>query len=160
MRVTDPLLLARIDELQLNYVRALDQRDMQGWAACFGEQASYICISHENEEQGLELAIMLDDSRARILDRVTYVTKVWAGTFEDYSTRHFVQRLSCQEDRNGLLGVESNFMIAYTTSRGRSEILVAGVYHDLIETGARMSFRSKRAVLDTILTPRYLVYPV
>ena len=79
------LLLARVDEPQLNDVRALYQRDMQGRAACVREQASYIWISHENEEQGRQLPIMLDDSRARILDGVTDVTKVWAGTFEDHS---------------------------------------------------------------------------
>ena len=157
----DPTILARIDALQIDYVRALDRRDLQGWADCFGESGSYTCISRENEEQGLALAIMLDDSRARILDRVSYITKVWAGTFEDYTTRHFVQRLTCAQAASGLVTVESNFMLAYTTARGRSELLVAGLYHDEIELGVeRALFRSKRAVLDTTTTPRYLVYPV
>lgn len=152
---------AQIDALQLRYARALDTRDMTGWAGCFGETGSYICIARENVEQDLPVAIMMDDSLARIRDRVTYVTKVWAGTFEDYQTRHFVQRIACAPNGEGLYAVESNFLVAYTNARGRSEILVAGIYEDEIELGrGAASFRAKKAVLDTVTTPRYLVYPV
>jgi anthranilate 1,2-dioxygenase small subunit len=161
LRVTDAATLARVDALQLRYVRALDRRDMTGWAGCFGETGSYICIARENVEQNLPVAIMMDDSLARIRDRVTYIAKVWAGTFEDYQTRHFVQRLLCMPRDKGLIAVESNFLVAYTTARGRSEILVSGTYEDEIElTGDDARFRAKKAVLDTVTTPRYLVYPI
>ena len=153
--------LARIDALQQRYARVLDTRDMAGWAGCFSENGSYICIPRENVEQDLPVALMMDDSLARIHDRVTYITKVWAGTFEDYRTRHFVQRTDCRPCGTGLVTVESNFLVAYTTARGRSEILVAGTYEDAIELGrGDARFRAKKAVLDTATTPRYLVYPV
>lgn len=154
-------IIERVDALQLAYIRALDNRDMAGWADCFGDPGAYVCIARENEEQSLQLAIMLDDNRERILDRVTYVTKIWVGIFEDYRTRHFVQRVRCVAKSPSLVEVESNFMVAYTTTKGRSEILVAGSYTDeIVIDGASARFRSKRAVLDTDITPRYLVYPV
>ena len=157
----DAAALARIDALQLRYIRALDTRDMAGWAACFGEETSYVCVARENVEQDLPVAIMMDDSLARIRDRVTYITKVWAGTYEDYQTRHFVQRLDCSLRGASTVAVESNFLVAYTTARGRSEILVSGTYEDEIElAGGAAKFRAKKAVLDTVTTPRYLVYPV
>jgi 3-phenylpropionate/cinnamic acid dioxygenase small subunit len=156
-----PELLAQVDALQVSYIRALDRHDMDAWAACFADECSYVCISRENEEQGLPVAIMMDDSRARIGDRVTYITKIWAGTFEDYATRHFVQRLSCSARPGGVVSVESNFMVAYTTARGRSELLATGIYQDEVVIGADgPRFKSKRAVLDTVTTPRYLVYPL
>jgi anthranilate 1,2-dioxygenase small subunit len=159
--VVDQNILAQIDSLQSRYMRALDQRSMNAWASCFGEPGSYVCIARENEEQNLGLAIMLDDNYARIQDRVTYVTQIWAGTFEDYTTRHFAQRVECVAKEPSLYSVESNFMVAYTSSRGRSEILVAGTYLDEVHVnGAGAQFRAKRAVLDTVVTPRYLVYPV
>jgi 3-phenylpropionate/cinnamic acid dioxygenase small subunit len=159
--VVEAAVLTQIDDLQSRYMRTLDRRAMDGWAACFDSQASYVCIARENEEQNLALAIMMDDNAERIRDRVTYVTKIWVGVFEDYTTRHFVQRVECQKLEPSLFLVESNFMVAYTTSRGRSEMLVAGVYRDEIVLGAGgAAFRSKRAVLDTTVTPRYLVYPV
>ena len=154
-------MLARIDALQQRYVRALDTRDMTAWAGCFSENGSYICIPRENVEQDLPVAHMMDDNLARIHDRVTYIARVWAGTFEDYRTRHFVQRIDCAPCGAGVVAVESNFMVAYTTNRGRSEILVAGTYEDSIELGpGDARFRAKKAVLDTATTPRYLVYPV
>lgn len=153
--------LARIDALQVRYMRALDTRNIEAWSECFGDTASYICIARENVEQDLPLAIMMDDSRARIGDRVKYIGDVWAGTFEDYQTRHFVQRLDCVMRSPGLFAVESNLLVAYVSPRGRSELLVVGTYEDEILLGHDgAKFASKKAVLDTVTTPRYLVYPV
>jgi 3-phenylpropionate/cinnamic acid dioxygenase small subunit len=159
--VAEPTALDQIDALQLEYLRSLDRRDMAAWEGCFGETASYTCTTAESEDQGLPVALMLDDSRQRIADRVGYVTKIWAGTFEDYRTRHFVQRLSCTALPGSRFEVESQFLVAYTTARGQSELLTTGLYFDVIvldAAGAR--FLSKKAVLDTAVTPRYLVYPI
>lgn len=156
------LTQSEADALQIAYIRALDRRDMPSWMACFSKSAgAYTCIGGENEDQGLPLALMLDDCPARLQDRVKFVTEVWVGTFEDYQTRHFVQRLEVKELANGSLAVQSNFVVAYTTMRGASEILVTGIYDDIItvEHGAPI-FTSKKAILDTTVTPRYLVYPV
>ncbi len=160
--MVEPEILAGIDVLQLAHARALDRFDMRGWLDCFEDNAgSYICTTRENEEQDLPLALMMDDSRARLADRVRFIDEVWAGTFEEYTTRHFVQRLDCVETAPGRYRVESNFMVAYTTDRRNSEILCAGLYTDEIAlNGAGAHFVSKKAVLDTVTTPRYLVYPV
>lgn len=160
--MTNPDVLARIDALQIKYQRALDGADMTGWLDCFGEKdASYICTTRENEEQNLPLALMMDDSYDRLKDRVRFITEVWSGTYEDYQTRHFVQRLDCADKGAGLYAVASNFMVAYTSARGRSEILAAGIYQDEISlAGNGAKFKSKKAILDTVATPRYLVYPV
>lgn len=157
----DERTLSEIDRLQIRYIHALDRRDLAAWLGCFAKVAGYTCISAENVEQGLSLAIMLDDCRERLLDRIKFIEEVWVGTFEEYKTRHFVQRLTCETVANGTYIVESNVLVSYTTAQGRSDILVAGCYHDEVRvdsTGA--AFVSKRAILDTVATPRYLVYPV
>lgn len=159
--MTEPAALEQIDALQLDYLRALDRRDMAAWENCFGDPASYTCTTWESEDQGLPVALMLDDSRQRIADRVTYVARVWAGTFEEYRTRHFVQRLACTAVHTSRYHVESQFMVAYTTARGQSEILATGVYVDeIVIEGGSAKFHAKKAVLDTAVTPRYLVYPI
>jgi anthranilate 1,2-dioxygenase small subunit len=159
--VIDPAVQLQVDALQMKYLAALDRHDLEGWLACFANEASYTCITRENSEAGLPVALMLDDCRARLQDRVKFVNEVWSGTFEDYTTRHFVQRFECASAEDGGLNVLSNFMVSYTNRRGGSEILVTGVYEDVVDlagNGAR--FKAKRAVLDTVTTPRYLVYPV
>ncbi|MBN9427212.1 MAG: hypothetical protein J0H09_11970 [Burkholderiales bacterium] len=159
--MSDQELASCLDALQIRYIRALDMRQMDAWVACFDADASYVCIARENDERQLPLAVMMDDNRARIQDRANYVTKVWDGTFEDYSTRHFVQRLRHQRKEASLYEMESNFMVAYTEGTGKSNILVTGTYQDLVSLhGGEAVLRSRRAVLDTVTTPRYLVYPV
>jgi len=145
----------------MKYLAALDRRDLQSWLDCFAAEAGYVCITRENHDAGLPVAMMMDDTRARLKDRVKFITEVWSGTFEDYATRHFVQRLDCSEAGNGRFDVLTNFMVSYTNRRGGSDILVTGAYQDTIEIkGKEARFLSKRAILDTVTTPRYLVYPV
>jgi len=159
--VIDPIVLARVDALQMKYLSALDRRDLASWLDCFAAEAGYVCITRENHDAGLPVALMMDDTRARLKDRVKFVNEVWSGTFEDYATRHFVQRLDCKESGKDRYDVLTNFMVSYTNRRGGSEILVTGVYEDSMRiAGANAHFISKRAILDTVTTPRYLVYPV
>ena len=145
----------------MKYLAALDRHDLDAWLNCFAEDASYTCITRENCDADLPVALMLDDCHARLQDRVKFINEVWSGTFEDYSTRHFVQRFDCSESATGRLAVLTNFMVAYTNRRGSSEILVTGVYEDEIGlVNGEAKFRTKRAILDTVTTPRYLVYPI
>ena len=157
-----PDVLGAIDALQVAYARALDRFDMAAWLGCFADGAgSYVCTTRENEDHELPLALMMDDSPERLADRARFIDEVWAGTFEEYTTRHFVQRLDCAATAPGRYAVESNFMVAYTTDRRNSEILCAGLYvDDIAINAAGARFASKKAVLDTVTTPRYLVYPV
>ncbi|TAL75615.1 MAG: aromatic-ring-hydroxylating dioxygenase subunit beta [Burkholderiaceae bacterium] len=150
-----------LNELQLSYMKSLDDQSMRGWLDCFAEQASYICTTRENVEQNLPIALMMDDTRARIEDRGRAVEKVWAGTFEDYRTRHFIQNLKYVEVSEGRWAAESNFMVTCTTTRGDIRLLAAGVYMDeIVLVGASAKFSSRKAVLDASTTPRYLVYPI
>ncbi len=154
--------LDAIDALQARYITALDTQDMPGWLATFSTDpaASYICISAENDQRGLPIALMLDDNRGRLEDRVSIVTKVWTGTYQAYRTRHFSQRLECREAGQSSYEVRSNFLLAMTPEGGVSSLLTTGVYRDLVEvspTGALL--RQRRAVYDADALPRYVVFP-
>ncbi len=153
-----------IVDVQNAYIEALDNKDMPAWLATFDERddASYILTTRDNEQQGLPLCLMLDDCHARLKDRVTYITKIWAGTFQDYRTRHVVQQVACAAAADNQYDVRSNFSVFYTPSdTGQSSLLACGVYLDRIAitpTGAR--FVTKKAVTDTSVMPQYLVYPL
>lgn len=156
--------LAAIDELQAAYADALDSKNMAGWREAFAnrDDVSYICISADNVEQGLELAMMLDDSSARIHDRVTYITEIWAGTFQDYRTRHVIQRLRATRNSDGVIDMRSSFAVFFAgDDTGIAQVLTTGIYEDrIVDEGHAMKLLSRRAVLDTAVLPRYLVFPV
>lgn len=157
-------LLAEVDDLLVRYVDALDNKDMERWLDAFvdEERASYMCMSQENAEIGLQIGFMYDDCRARLKDRVSYITEVWAGTFQDYRTRHFVQRLSVDETDANTVSVRSNFTVFMTPiSNGVSEVLATGTYQDIISVeGGIARLASRKALLDNSVLPRYLVYPI
>ena len=155
-----------IDALHTAYIAALDRGDMAGWAATFAvaPETSYFCISAENDRRGLPLALMYDDCRGRIDDRVSFVTKVWVGTYQAYRTRHFIQRLSCESVGNNQYRVISGFTIMMTPEGGATAVLTSGEYRDLIEIQGegdklRAVFRERRAVYDADVLPRYIVFP-
>ena len=154
--------IAQIENLQRRYARALDQHDLETWLDCFcqSSESSYFCISSENVERGLEIGLMYDDCRARIEDRVTFITKVWAGTFQPYRTRHFLQRISPLERDGKEVTAVTNFSIAITPEGGSSYLLATGQYEDTIVLDrGEPRFLCKRAVYDTTVLPRYIVYP-
>lgn len=158
-------LAASLDRLLLADADALDSKDMQRWLSNYSheKEASYFCRSAENTEHGLELGFMFDDCRARLEDRVTFVDEIWAGTFQDYRTRHFVQRIDYQPTDKDTVRMRSNFCVFMTPEdEGVTKMLAAGQYLDEVRVLPDGTARllSRRAELDTSVLPRYLVYPL
>ena len=107
-----------VDALQQCYLRALDSKDMPGWLDCFDREGSYFVTGADNDQDHLPIGLMFDDSYERLQDRVTYVTQVWPGAFEDYQTRHFLQPLDLQADEDGLWKALGNVTVFATDSLG------------------------------------------
>lgn len=159
--VLDPGLLARVDVLLASYCAALDVRDMRGWLACFASDGQYELTTLENIALDLPVGLMLDDCPERLHDRVKYVEEVWNHAVEHYQTRHLWTRAACSTDADGTLQVRTHFAVYYTNAEGQSGLLTAGHYVDTIteESGA-LRLRARRAILDTTVPPRYLIYPI
>ena len=150
-----------VDALQQCYLRALDSKDMPGWLDCFDREGSYFVTGADNDQDHLPIGLMFDDSYERLQDRVTYVTQVWPGAFEDYQTRHFLQPLDLQADEDGLWKALGNVTVFATDLQGRTQLFVAGTYQDRIRvTNGVARFRERRVVLDTFATPGVIVYPL
>ena len=153
-----------LSDLQNAYIEALDNKAMHAWLETFEQRvdASYILTTLDNEKQNLPLGLMLDDCYARLEDRVTFITEIWAGTFQDYRTRHVVQQIACSAQSDNTYALRSNFSVFYTpTDTGQSNILACGVYLDVVTFGsAGARFITKKAITDTSVLPHYLVYPL
>ena len=149
-----------IDDLLGAYPTVVDGQDWQAWPDLFAAECSYVVYSMDNVDRGLPLAYMYDDNRSRLLDRVKFITEVWAGTIETYRTRHLTQRTLMRRAGPGQFRVESNVLVGYTEVEGRPAILTSGRYDDVIVVeGGVAKFASRTVYLDG--TPaRYLVYPL
>jgi 3-phenylpropionate/cinnamic acid dioxygenase small subunit len=144
------------------YVRGLDRLEVTRWPEYFATEASYIVTSRENLERGLQIAHILDDSRGRIEDRITYITKVWDGHYNEYWPRHVLGRSIVTDVVGDDIRVETNFAI-YMSEPGEvgSRLFAVGYYDDVITVqDGEAKFKSKTVVLDTTVLPRYFVYPL
>jgi len=162
MTSPNPETMARLARLQNDYIKALDNKDMAGWLGTFSADpsASYVCISAENDAAGHPIALMLDDCRGRLEDRVMFITKIWRGTYQDYATRHFVQLLEAEQAKDGSFCLLSNFTINYAMEPHISGVLCTGMFRDVVvEEAGELRFRSRRAVYDKSVLPQYIVYP-
>jgi len=162
MNTLSPDIVLQIEELQMRYIDSLGNKDMDAWLNTFSQSGSYYCRTAESEERNLEISYIHDDCHARLQDRVKFVTRVWEGTFQDYQTRHFIQRLHNKALEADLYEVHYNVAVAFTRSdNGATEFLIAGKYEDKVEIKKnRALFRSKKVVIDSPLLPHYIVYPL
>jgi 3-phenylpropionate/cinnamic acid dioxygenase small subunit len=149
-----------VESLLSEYARALDERRLEDWVACFAEEASYTVIPRSNLERGLRLCVMADESKARIRDRILFITKIWNENFTDYIPRHLYTLLTMSRTSAGI-EVISNFAAYASEPDGKTLLLAVGEYRDLmVQEGDRLRFRKRQVVLDTEILPRYLVYPL
>ncbi|MCU1645751.1 MAG: Ad [Nocardia sp.] len=149
-----------IDDLLGRYAQVLDDQDWEQWPTLFAEECSYTVHTLDNLQRGLPLAYMYDDNRARVLDRIKFITEVWAGTVEPYRTRHVTQRTRAVLTAAGNWNIRSNFQVSYSENDALSGLLATGYYEDVVEVfdgGARFVSRAVR--LDS-MPARYLVYPL
>jgi len=151
-----------IENLNRDYICALDKLDMNKWLACFNKQGTYTLISNENERNGLPIAFMLDDCYERLQDRVTQVVDIQEDSTEHYQTRHMTQLTNITDLGDNQYKVDFNFTTFYTQDLiEKTNLLGAGRYEDiiLVENG-KASFIQRKAVLDTNVLPRYVAYPI
>ena len=153
---------SQINELQLRYISALDKKNMKEWLHTFSADGSYFCRTMEAEDRGMDISFIHDDCHDRLEDRVTFVERVWAGTFQDYQTRHFTQRITCDEVSPGVYKLVTNVSVAFTRSdTGQTELMIAGQYVDVVEADEKTaSFKSKKLIIDSPSLPHYIVYPL
>jgi 3-phenylpropionate/cinnamic acid dioxygenase small subunit len=160
--VIAPERLRQAELLQQEYVRVVDGVDLELWPTLFAREASYIVTSRENLERGHALAYVLDDSRDRIHDRVTYIQKVWKDHYNGYWPRHIIGPSVVTGSDGEDLQIETNVAIYISEPEEiGSRLLAVGVFRDAVtfEQG-EAKFASKLVVLDTTVMPRYFVYPL
>jgi 3-phenylpropionate/cinnamic acid dioxygenase small subunit len=155
-------VIQQIEQLNCNYICALDALDMSAWLACFNKQGQYTFIAEENYRRNLPIAFMLDDCYERLQDRVTQVVDIQSDSTEHYQTRHFTQLISVTACDDGRYQAEFNYSVYYTRSdTNQTQLMCVGRYIDLIDlSNACASYIDKKAVTDTNVLPRYVAYPI
>jgi len=157
-------------ELLVRYVRIVDDpRRLHEWPNLFGDTAEYVVITRENHARGLPIAVIRDDTKDRIIDRVTIVKDFWGagGRAEDHhynesQPRHIVGPAWVEFTETGEALLGANFAV-YATVQVDPEprLLALGEYQDVVDfSGESPKFKSKKVILDTSVLQDVFVYPL
>ncbi len=157
-------------DLLAQYVRVVDDPGrIDDWPELFADEAEYRVVTRENLEAGLPVAVVWDDTKDRILDRVTVIREFWGagGRLEDrhynqVQPRHVVGPVWTEPQEDGSVRLVANFAVWITPAADTAPRLLAlGEYRDVVVfTPHGPRFRSKWVVLDTAVLQDVFVYPL
>lgn len=157
-------------DLLVRYIRIVDDpRRIEEWPDLFGEDAEYLVITRENHERGLPIAVIRDDSKDRIADRVTIIRQFWGAGgraedrhYNDAWPRHVVGPVWVEFGEAGEALVGANFAVYQTVQVDVApRLLAVGEYRDLVEfSGSTPKFKAKKVILDTSVLQDVFVYPL
>jgi anthranilate 1,2-dioxygenase small subunit len=157
-------------DLLVRYIRVVDDpRRIEEWPDLFTDDAEYIVITRENHERGLPIAVIRDDSKDRIVDRVTIIRKFWGAGgraedrhYNDAWPRHIVGPVWVEFAEAGDAHLGANFAIYQTVQVDVApRLLATGEYQDVVAfTGAMPRFKAKKVILDTPVLQDVFVYPL
>jgi anthranilate 1,2-dioxygenase small subunit len=153
------LLRHRIEQLQLDYVHALDKGELDRWPGFFTERCLYAIVARDNMERGQELGVMRFESRAMLVDRVNATQH--AAVFAPRTLCHVLSGTSIEAvDADGIRS-RTNVAIYQTSPDGDTLLLMAANYRDkTVEIDGKLLFKEKRVIYDTLRLPDSVVNPL
>jgi anthranilate 1,2-dioxygenase small subunit len=148
-----------VEELQNNYVATIDDDRLESWPDFFVDACVYKIIPRENADANLPVAVMFCDSKGMMRDRIVALRK--ANIYAPHFYRHLISNLRIVGEENGVLLVETNYVVFQTLLDGETKIYQAGKYQDkIVEQDGKLKFKEKICVFDTYRIPTLLVTPI
>ncbi len=145
-------------DLYDDYYGVLDDVRLAEWPEFFTEECLYRVIPRENFERGYTLSTMQAESRGMLQDRVAGLTgsQMYAPRYY----RRFPGPLRIVGRAAEDARVRHNLLMVQTLIDKQSDIVLAGVCHDLVvQDGVRLRFRERIVVFDSEMVPNSFIYP-
>lgn len=153
------ILWFELNQLQQNYVSALDNDRLEAWPNFFIENCLYEIIPRENEDAGLPIGVMYCDSQRMLRDRVLSLRH--ANIYEVHSYRHMTSGLQIRSIDADTAETESSYVVIQTLQDGESFVYQAGRYIDrVVRTPDGWRYASKRVIFDTSRVATLLATPI
>jgi salicylate 5-hydroxylase small subunit len=148
-----------VNQLNVAYSAALDDRRFDDWPLFFTEDGHYKVQARENFDRGLPLALIVLESQGMMKDRVYGITQtIYHGP---YYTRHVVSPARVLSHEDGVVRAETNYAVFRTRPGSVSEVYNVGRYIDeLIKKDDVLKFRSRLCVYDSEMILNSLIYPI
>jgi 3-phenylpropionate/cinnamic acid dioxygenase small subunit len=148
-----------IEQLNSEYARVLDNERFEEFPEFFVEDCVYRVVPRENHLLGLPIAVIHCESKGMIKDRV-YAARE-STMAEPRTLRHFITNVHILEASGEAIRAEANVLIVQTMINRMTEIVLSGFYLDsIVRCDARLLFKERLCIYDSLLLPTSLVGPV
>jgi anthranilate 1,2-dioxygenase small subunit len=148
-----------VEQFLACYTRSIDNDELEEWPKFFSEEATYKIISRENYDGGHPIAVMSCTGRGMMIDRV--VAHRQANIFPRHRSCHILSPSRIIGYDDGVIRVETNYLVLQTRNDGETKVFNAGVYFDdIIRDGTVLKFHNKICVFDTNRIETLLVTPI
>ena len=148
-----------VEELIHAYVQCIDDDDLEAWPDFFTEKCDYKVIPRENADQNLPVSVMFCDSKGMLRDRIVALRN--ANVFAPHFYRHLVSNIRVLGEADGVISVQSNYLVMQTLLDGETKIYNAGKYVDqIVRDGDSLKFQQKHCVFDTYRIQTLMVTPI
>jgi len=162
-----PSLREELEDLYAAYVECLDNGELERWPEFFTAVCVYKIIPRDNYDRGLPLALMLCESKGMLEDRVAALRRT--SVYAPRSLRHLVSSIRVQRqdatpsapDGAESIQVQANYAVFQTRLDEPTQVFNVGRYVDrLVREETGLKFNEKLCVLDSVLVPGSLIYPL
>jgi len=152
-------LRQRLDDLQTDYVHAVDDDDLEAWPEFFQVDGVYKIVTRENHAAGLPMGILYCNSQGMMRDRVMALRT--ANIFEPHTHSHLLSRSRYTAGDNGDVTGRTNFQVVRTMEHGQMDLFAVGKYLDRIDiSGDVPRFKERLVVLESRQIDVLLCYPL
>ena len=158
-KLTEMELHYHVERLQGRYVECIDDDRLEQWPDFFTENCVYKIISRENHDRDLPATAIFCDSKGMLEDRIVSLRN--ANVYAEHNYRHVLSNILIKDLKDGVISVQSNYLVMQTKTDGATEIYNAGKYVDkIVADGDVLKFQEKIAIFDTHQIKSLLVTPI
>lgn len=146
-------------ELLADAAACLDDDALEGWVACFEEDAVYQVLSRENVERNLPLPLFICENKGMMRDRVLSLRK--ANVTNPHRDCHVSGLPRIVAGADGILLAQSSYALFQTNNEGGGRLFSLGIYKDRIRIGAAGArFVERSVIVDMFSVPTMLSTPI
>ena len=151
--------LEAISALNLDYAIAIDEDQLERWPEFFVDKCRYRIVSRRDYELKRPASLLVCDSKAMLLDRVSAIRRV--NVFEPHRYRHVLGPTKIVRADADRWETYTSYLVVRTTQDGPMVLFSAGSYRDevVFEDGAP-KLASRSVVLDSELIDTLLSLPI
>jgi anthranilate 1,2-dioxygenase small subunit len=159
MDMDDDSLRPQIERLQLQYVHAIDDNELERWPEFFVDPCFYQITARDNFDEGHDLGVMRYESVGMLRDQVTATRH--SAVFAPRYIRHVLGGTLIVARNDDAVETSTNVAIYQTSADGDTLLLMAAHYRDIIvATKDGLRFSQKQVIYDTLRLPDSIVYPL